>query len=197
MTPADGAASRTPPSAPQRPSRLRTDSIRLTSLRRELGLHSRRLIDTGVLTPATRPPATAGLSGHDERPTRPIVRILLVNYLGESTIETIRCTAQTTQRGRCTRSLTAQTPGRWVLLPTQPICSQLAPPSTSMAAYDLSHLPYTEQRRWRTQHCTAHAASATAADLTPATWKPFDPLLHARYIRTELPTPGRHRPRPR
>ncbi|QLJ02869.1 hypothetical protein HZZ00_18865 [Streptomyces sp. NEAU-sy36] len=182
---------------PQQPTSPHTGRTRLATLRRELSLRSRRLIDTGVFTPATHPPTTAGPGGDNEQPTRPVVRILLVNYLGESPIGTLRCVAQTIQRDRCTHSLPAQTPGRWVLLPTQPASGQLTLPDTSMAVYDLSHLPYAEQLRWRTQRCTTHAASATAADVALASWEPFDPLLHADYIRTELPTPERHHPRAR
>lgn len=63
-----------------------------------------------------------------------------------------------------------------------------------MAVYDLSRLPYTEQLRWRTQRCPAHAATPGAADLALAGWEVFDPLLHAAHIRTRLPhaTPGHH-----
>jgi hypothetical protein len=62
-----------------------------------------------------------------------------------------------------------------------------------MAVYDLSHLPHTEQTRWRTQRCSAHAAADGAADLALAGWQIFDPLLHAAHIRARLPhTPARH-----
>jgi hypothetical protein len=63
-----------------------------------------------------------------------------------------------------------------------------------MAVYDLSHLPPAEQRRWRTQRCTAHAAAPGAADLAPADWQPLDPLLHAAHIHTCLPRSAPHPP---
>ena len=61
-----------------------------------------------------------------------------------------------------------------------------------MAVYDLSHLPYAEQLRWRTQRCPAHAATPGAADLALAGWQVFDPLLHAQHLRTALPYPPTH-----
>ncbi|MGV9625457.1 DUF6083 domain-containing protein [Streptomyces sp. NPDC003487] len=181
---------------PQHIPPLTPDSPRLVSLRRELGLRSRRLIDAGVFRPATCMPATTA-PDHDAGITRPVVRILLINYLGEGPVETIRCVAQTRHRSRCTHPVLAAPRGRWVLLPTQPHRGQITLPSTSIAIYDLSHLPYTEQLRWRAQRCPAHAAAHTAADLALAGWQPFDPLLHATYARTELPasapsTPARH-----
>ncbi|WP_307787396.1 MULTISPECIES: hypothetical protein [Streptomyces] len=62
-----------------------------------------------------------------------------------------------------------------------------------MAVYDLGHLSYGEQLRWRTQRCPAHATASGAADLALADWEPFDPLLHAAHIHTRLPHPP---PRP-
>lgn len=62
-----------------------------------------------------------------------------------------------------------------------------------MAVYDLGHLSYNEQLRWRTQRCPAHATAPGAADLALAAWEPFDPLLHAAHIHTRLPHPP---PRP-
>ncbi|MEU7584397.1 hypothetical protein AB0B50_43230 [Streptomyces sp. NPDC041068] len=59
-----------------------------------------------------------------------------------------------------------------------------------MAVYDLSHLPYAEQLRWRAQRCPAHAAAHSAADLTLTAWQPFDPLLHHPHIHTHLPDPA-------
>ncbi|MFJ8158739.1 hypothetical protein [Streptomyces sp. NPDC094468] len=57
-----------------------------------------------------------------------------------------------------------------------------------MAVYDLSHLPYADQLRWRTQHCPIHA-TGSAPDLALTDWQVFDPLLHANHIRTRLPHP--------
>lgn len=182
---------------PQQPTHSQGTSARLASLRRELSLRSRRMINVGAFTPAPSSPAPAAPGGNEKRPTRPVVRILLVNYLAEGPLETIRCVAQTRQRGRCTHSLLATVRGRWMLLPTQPTHGQLTLPDSSMAVYDLSHLPYAEQLRWRAQRCTTHATATTAADLALTGWEPFDPLLHAEHINTELPPPERHHPRPR
>ncbi|WP_326800508.1 DUF6083 domain-containing protein [Streptomyces sp. NBC_01788] len=174
---------------PQQPLRSHIGHTRLTSLRRDLAVHSRRLIDTGAFTPQPCPQAPAAApAGEAGQPIRPVVRILLVPYLGRSPLEDIRCVAQTRQRRRCTLTVLApgHLAGRWRLLPTGPHHGQLALPGTTMAVYDLSHLPYTHQLRWRAQHCPAHA-TGTAPDLTLADWQVFDPLLHAAHIRTRLP----------
>ncbi|MGW3157028.1 DUF6083 domain-containing protein [Streptomyces sp. NPDC001089] len=90
---------------PRQPPRSHAGHTRLTVLRRELAVHSRRLIDTGAFTLQPQPHShasaaeTAGEAGH---PTLPVVRILLVSYLGHSPLEDIRCVAQTRQRRRCT-----------------------------------------------------------------------------------------------
>ncbi|RZB13612.1 hypothetical protein StrepF001_43200, partial [Streptomyces sp. F001] len=117
--------------------------------------------------------------------------LLLVRYLAPSPLETIRCVAQTRHRHRCTRPvLPPERPaGRWRLLPTGPHRGQLALPDTLMAVYDLGHLPHAEQRRWRAQHCPAHASPPSAADLALAAWQVFDPLLHVAYIHARLPHP--------
>ncbi|SOD91547.1 DUF6083 domain-containing protein [Streptomyces sp. Ag109_G2-15] len=184
---------------PQQTPHSRTSNPRLTPLRRKLALRSRHLIDTGAFTPQTHTPATAAPEGDDRHPARPVVRILLVYYLGEVPIEDMHCVAQTRQRHRCTHPILdpARPAGRWMLLPTQPRRGQLALPDAHMAVYDLSHLPYADQLRWRAQRCTIHAATPTAADLALAGWQPFDPLLHAAHIHTQLPAPKRHHPRRR
>ncbi|MFF1475372.1 hypothetical protein [Streptomyces mirabilis] len=99
--------------------------------------------------------------------------------------------AQTRHRHRCPQPvLDPHTPqGVWTLLPASPRRGQLALPTGMMAVYDLSHLPYGEQLRWRTQRCSAHASAHGAADLALAGWEIFDPLLHAAHIRTCLPAP--------
>ncbi|GCB88096.1 hypothetical protein [Streptomyces noursei] len=75
---------------------------------------------------------------------------------------------------------------------TTPLYGQLALPASEMAVYSLNHLPYPEQLRWRAQRCSLHAAALQAADLAPAEWELFDPLLHAEHICTRLPhTPTR------
>ncbi|MFJ9011506.1 DUF6083 domain-containing protein [Streptomyces canus] len=162
----------------------------LEDARRGLAVRTRRLIDTGALTPVP-PPALS--SPDDPAPAgRPVVQLLLVRYLAPAPLEAIRCVAQTRHRRRCTRTvLTQERPvGRWRLLPTGSHHGQLALPDTLMAVYDLSHLPHTDQRRWRAQHCPVHAATPGAADLALAGWQVFDPLLHAAHIRTRLPHPA-------
>ncbi|MFG3371072.1 hypothetical protein ACGF0K_39885 [Streptomyces sp. NPDC048156] len=62
-----------------------------------------------------------------------------------------------------------------------------------MALYDLSHLPYAEQLRWRTQRCPDHAVAHGAADLALTGWEIFDPLLHHQHIHTRLPDVVRRR----
>jgi hypothetical protein len=166
----------------------------IEALRRQLAVRTRRLIDTGAFTP---PPAAAcgPLASTTGRPTRPVVQLLRGRYLAEAPIEDIRCVAQTYQRHRCPQPiLTPNTPqGAWTLLPTSPQRGQLALPAGLMAVYDLSRLPYTEQLRWRTQRCPAHAATPGAADLALAGWQIFDHLQHTEHIHTRLPhpTPGR------
>ncbi|WP_307721066.1 hypothetical protein [Streptomyces rishiriensis] len=64
-----------------------------------------------------------------------------------------------------------------------------------MAVYDLTALPYAEQLRWRTQRCSTHTATQSAADLALADWEPFDPMLHRAHIHNRLPNHVR-RPRP-
>ncbi|MFJ8536841.1 DUF6083 domain-containing protein [Streptomyces sp. NPDC093591] len=155
--------------------------------RRQLAVRTRRLIDTGAFTPtpppASSPPATD--TAH------PIVQILLVRYLAPSPLAAIRCVAQTRHRHRCPQPVQApeRPTGHWRLLPTSPDRGQRALPATMMAVYDLSHLPSTEQQRWRTQRCLAHATADSAPDLTLADWQVFDSLLHAAHIRTRLPHP--------
>ncbi|MEI5011699.1 hypothetical protein RB196_34510 [Streptomyces sp. PmtA] len=63
-----------------------------------------------------------------------------------------------------------------------------------MAIYGLSHLPYTEQLRWRTQRCPLHAATQGAPDLALTEWETFDPLIHHPHIHTRLPDTARRRP---
>ncbi|MFE9045665.1 hypothetical protein ACFYOG_32770 [Streptomyces sp. NPDC007818] len=65
---------------------------------------------------------------------------------------------------------------------------QLTLPNADIAVYDLTHLSYSEQIRWRTQRCPTHAATVTTPDLTLADWEPFDPLLHHALTATRLPT---------
>ncbi|MEV7068883.1 DUF6083 domain-containing protein [Streptomyces collinus] len=166
----------------------------LEALRRQLAVRTRRLTDTGAFTPT---PATASTQAADSDSDvgslcRPVVQLLLCRYLAEHPVEDIRCVAQTRHRHRCTHPVLAPTApgGIWRLLPTGPRRGQLALPDVLMAVYDLGHLPYSEQLRWRAQRCPQHAAAPGAADLALAEWRPFDPLLHTAHIRTRLPHPS-------
>jgi len=64
---------------------------------------------------------------------------------------------------------------------------RLALPAVDIAVYDLTHLSYREQLRWRTQYCLTHAAFTAAPDLALAEWEPFDSLLHHAFTATRLP----------
>ncbi|MEY2244874.1 DUF6083 domain-containing protein [Streptomyces sp. BF23-18] len=158
----------------------------IDSLRRQLAVRTRRLIDTGQFTPA--PPATCEPPVGSSR-ARPVVQLLLGRYLADAPLEAIRCVAQTCQRHRCPQPVLdpSRPSGAWTLLPATPQRGQLALPATIMAVYDLSRLPYSEQLRWRNQRCPVHAAAPDAADLTPAGWQVFDPLLDAAHLHTRLP----------
>ncbi|MEV5513912.1 DUF6083 domain-containing protein [Streptomyces flaveolus] len=159
--------------------------VRLGALRHRLTLHTRRLIDAGLLTPAPRrseqPPPT---------PARPVVRILLNLYLADTPVENIRCVAQPPHRPPCRqRVLDARCqPGVWRLLPTGPHHEQ-GPPSPPVAIYDLHRLDRDEQLRWRIQHCPEHATAP--ADLDQAEWQVLDPLLHAAHLHARLPRSSR------
>ncbi|MFF3467723.1 DUF6083 domain-containing protein [Streptomyces sp. NPDC002619] len=169
--------------------------LHLEAVRRQLALRTRRLIDTGALNPA--PPADDAPAADASAPGRPVVQMLLSRYLADSPLEDIRCVAQTRHRRRCPHPVLATTgpAGAWTLLPTGPQRGQLTLPDALMAVYDLGHLPYAEQERWRAQRCPAHAAVRGAADLALAGWQVFDPLLHAAHIRTHLPHPPASHPK--
>ncbi len=166
----------------------------LEALRRQLAVRTRRLTDTGAFTPAL--PSSGGAPAADaDGPDHPVVQMLLCRYLAERPVEGLRCVAQTRHRHHCANPVLATTSpaGTWRLLPTGPQRGQLALPDTLMAVYDLGHLPYSEQLRWRAQHCPAHAAAPGVADLALAGWQPFDALLHAAHIHTRLPQPPARR----
>nr|WP_045297110.1 MULTISPECIES: DUF6083 domain-containing protein [Streptomyces] len=168
----------------------------LDGLRRDLALHTRRLIDTGVFTPIT--PSSRPMAQPDGcRPARPVVQFLYVRYLAAQPVDEIQCVAQTRHRDRCSqRLLTADGPvGVWRLVPATATRGQLALPCELMAVYDLTALPYAEQLRWRMQRCSTHTATQSAADLALADWEPFDPMLHRAHIHNRLPNHVR-RPRP-
>lgn len=172
----------------------RTITTRLTppmaQARRQLAVRTRTLIDTGHFTP----PAPSPPPAPREKPvapglTRPVVQFLCTRYLAAHPLDVIQCVAQTRTRRRCPQPiLGGGAPcGTWTLLPTSPGRGQLVLPAGLMAVYDLSHLPYAEQLRWRAQRCTAHAAAPGAADLALTQWQVFDPLLHHPHIRPRLP----------
>ncbi|MFC9337436.1 DUF6083 domain-containing protein [Streptomyces sp. NPDC057020] len=166
----------------------------LDTLRRRLALCTRRLLDEGVFTPGEQL-----LPESDEsdacRPARPVVQLLYGRYLAARPVEDIRCVAQTVRRPRCPHPVLAPgaTPGRWTLAPAtlHRAPRQLTLPAVDIAVYDLGHLPYSEQQRWRTQRCPAHAGTPSAPDLALAEWEPFDPLLHHAFLATRLPGNGR------
>ncbi|WP_103514999.1 DUF6083 domain-containing protein [Streptomyces sp. SM10] len=175
------------------PSR-RTPTTRLTprlaEARRQLAVRTRTLIDAGLFTPAApaspHPPPQASTACAI---TRPVVQFLYTRYLAAHPLEAIRCVAQTRTRYRCPRPVldTAAPTGTWTLRPAGPVHGQLALPDGLMALYDLTHLPYAEQLRWRAQRCTAHAGALGAADLALTQWQTFDPLIHHSHIRPRLP----------
>ncbi|MCT9113308.1 DUF6083 domain-containing protein [Streptomyces mirabilis] len=164
----------------------------VAAARRQLAVRARRLIDAGSLAPTVPAPVPASnFSSNSAYPARPVVQLLLGRYLADQQVPDIRCVAQTRHRHHCPQPVLAPyTPqGIWTLLPASPRRGQLALPTGLMAIYDLNHLPYAEQLRWRTQRCPAHATAPGAADLTLAGWEVFDPLLHAAHICTCLPAP--------
>lgn len=180
---------------PARPAPTVT-TPQITTLRRYLALHTRRLINNGTFTTPAATPAPAPTDAC--RPSRPVVHLLCIRYLAMHPVDAVQCVSQTRQRRRCTQPvLDPRTPaGTWKLLPaTTPNGRQLALPAGFMAVYDLNHLPYAEQLRWRHQHCPSHTGSV-AADLARAEWEPFDPLLHHQHIHPRLPHNPRQRPRP-
>ncbi|PSM39996.1 hypothetical protein C6Y14_28985 [Streptomyces dioscori] len=161
---------------------------RLAALRRSLAVNMRRLVDNGVFEPVAAPIGrTAPLTVC--RPARPIVQLLCVRYLAARPIDEIQCVAQTRRRHRCTRTVADShgPAGQWNLVPATAERGQLALINEVMAIYDLMALPYQEQLRWRTQRCTQHAASPTAADIAVTEWEAFDPFLHHEHIRARLP----------
>ncbi|KAB1987457.1 DUF6083 domain-containing protein [Streptomyces triticiradicis] len=161
----------------------------LESLRRQLAVRTRRLIDTGQFTPASSAVCEAASRSRRDRPVRPVVQMLLGRYLADAPLDAIRCVAQTRQRHRCPQPVLdpSRPRGAWTLLPATPQRGQLTLPATLMAVYDLSCVPYAEQLRWRTQRCPTHAATPGAADLALAGWQIFDPLLHTAHLHTRLP----------
>ncbi|MFJ8077018.1 DUF6083 domain-containing protein [Streptomyces sp. NPDC096176] len=192
----DGSAWCRIPHARLCPSTARTAlPPHLADLRRRLAIRTRRLLDTRAFIPPC--PEVNAAPEPTCRPSRPVVQILYGRYLAAQPIDAIQCVAQTRRRIRCTSPLlSSDAPaGTWKLLPATAERGQLALPAAVMALYDLSHLPYEEQVRWRTQRCTVHAATPSAADLALTDWEPFDPLLHHQHIHDRLPTGTRRQRR--
>ncbi|WP_328623706.1 DUF6083 domain-containing protein [Streptomyces sp. NBC_00353] len=127
----------------------------VAALRRHLALHTRRLLDAGTLTPSTPDAASPATALESCRPARPIVLLLHTRYLAAQPVDTIQCVAQTRRRHRCTHPvLSPSAPaGTWTLVPATTGRRQLARTGGLMAAYDLTHLTYAEQLRWRHQRC--------------------------------------------
>lgn len=175
---------------PGRPTVLRL-TPQLAALRQRLAVHTRRLTDKGTFTPPPAPTETRDSGAC--RPARPVVQLLYGRYLAASPLEDIQCVAQTRTRRRCTLPVLdpATEAGVWKLLPATPARGQLTLPATSMAVYDLSHLPYAEQLRWRTQHCRLHATTHGAPDLALSGWEVFDPLIHHPHVHIRLPDTAR------
>ncbi|MFI0714078.1 DUF6083 domain-containing protein [Streptomyces inhibens] len=183
------------PLCPARPTSVLL-TPQLVVLRQRLALRTRRLLDTGALTPQftypapTRPAASC-------RPARPVVQLLCCRYLAQRPLDDIQCVAQTRLRHRCTHAVLAPDApaGTWTLMSATPSQGKLATPTSEMAVYNLNHLPYVEQLRWRAQRCPLHATAPQVADLALSEWEVFDPLLHHCHMHPRLPTAIRHRTR--
>ncbi|MFI0910508.1 hypothetical protein [Streptomyces abikoensis] len=108
--------------------------------------------------------------------------------------------AQTRARRRCSQPLLTadDPPGSWVLISlySRDHGDQLSlTDDLSMAVYDLSHLPYFEQFRWRAQRCATHADTPAAADIVVTAWEPFNARIHHCHIQQQLPDFRHHRPK--
>ncbi|MET9438647.1 DUF6083 domain-containing protein [Streptomyces sp. NPDC006551] len=165
----------------------------LDGLRRRLALNTRHLVDAGAFTPGEKP---ADETAADPcRPARPLVQLLYGRYLAAQPVEDIQCVAQTRRRTRCLQRVldSGAAPGRWVLAPAA--CNrsrQLARPVVDIAIYDLGHLSYSEQLRWRTQRCSTHASITGVPDLARTDWEPFDPIRHHEHLVSRLPGSRHH-----
>ncbi|MET8012946.1 DUF6083 domain-containing protein [Streptomyces sp. NPDC005271] len=166
-------------------------SSMLDDLRRSLALASRRLQDTSRFRPS--PPPRSDSPAHDVAPgeARPVGQCLCLRYLAPGPLEHIPCVAQTRARRRCPHPILDPDglPGTWILAPLHPDHEPGHLPLAELwlALYDLTHLPYSEQLRWRAQRCTAHATAPDAADIARTTWEPFNPRTHHQHIRHHLP----------
>ncbi|MEU7246477.1 DUF6083 domain-containing protein [Streptomyces sparsogenes] len=168
----------------------------LKALRRSMALHTRRLRDTGQLTPPPPPHPDSPPAHPPTSQARPVVQLLCLRYLAPRPLEHIPCVAQTRARRRCPHPVldTNALPGTWILTPLHPghHPGQLPLAELWLALYDLTHLPYSEQLRWRAQRCTAHATAPQAADIARTTWEPFNPATHHQHIQHHLPDTTLH-----
>jgi len=163
---------------------------RLVALRRRHAVHTRRLLDTGRFTPRATPAPMRAPAPEPER-RRDIVQLFYSLYLAPGPAAQTPCVAFTVRRQRCPYPLTHQAwdIGAWTTLPVPAsrrgqLTEHLT--DTPMAVYDLSHLPYTSQLRWRAQHCPAHADSG-APDIAVTAWEPFDAFAHHQHITPTVP----------
>ncbi|MFF7161793.1 DUF6083 domain-containing protein [Streptomyces sp. NPDC008086] len=134
----------------------------LTSVRRQLAVRTRRLIDTGVFIP-TAAPTRAATDG----PDRPLVRMLLGHCLAGGPVEAVRCVAQTSRRTRCPRPDLAPDvpPGSWILLPIGPRYSQLGLPEQTRPSTTSAGCPLPNSGA-----DASSAASRTPPPTAPPTW---------------------------
>jgi hypothetical protein len=188
-----------PPLCPAREHEAAARLGRLATLRRDLALNTRALLDNGHLPPPG-PLASTGPGPH--RPTgRHLVHLLQALYLAPGRVQDLRCVAQSIRRNRCPHTLIdpAQPPGTWALLPIPSAPARGHLPEhltgTPMAVYDLSHLPSATQLRWHRQHCTAHASSL-AGDIALTDWETFDVTAHHQHITPALPGDDERRTAP-
>jgi hypothetical protein len=179
-------------------ARATTATHPLDKLRRQLAVNTRRLLDTHSFTPsiASAPPPVTDVPASDRR--RDVAQLFHTLYLAPGSVEEMPCVSLTIRRTRCPYSLTRQARdlGMWttVSVPSgrhrgrqRELTDHLT--STAMAVYDLSHLPYLSQLRWRAQHCPVHAASP-AADIALTIWEPFDAFAHHQHITPTIPRTG-------
>ncbi|MER6385431.1 DUF6083 domain-containing protein [Streptomyces sp. NPDC001250] len=176
-------------------ARPRTRSPRLDTLRRQLALHARRRIDAGTFTPHPTPPSHKPPAPTLLRPTRSPGSCSPATWATARSKPSAASPRPAPDTAAPTPSSTQHTPRDAGYCCPPPHHGQLTLPDTLMTVYDLSHLPYAQQLRWRAQRCPAHACAPTAADLALTVWKPFDPLLHTAHIHTRLPHPTARRHR--
>lgn len=180
------------PLCPARTAQTTTRLGRLDALRRRLAVHTRRLIDTGRLTPADDRDSSADIP-YVAEPGRDVVYLLHLLYLAPGPIGQVRCIAQTRHRARCRHLLAdhEDVPDVAVAVPPAPGRGHLTGhlTDTLMLVRDLTWLTYADQLRWRHQHCPAHACGS-AADVVLPEWEPFDAFAHHQHIRHDTTSTG-------